>query len=204
MHDVLANLISVPKEYQTAIEMTLGQAMQNIVTDTEEVAKKLVEYLRKNNLGRASFLPITSVKGKKIDKVNSKGINGVIGVASDLIKADKKYEEIILSLLGRTVIVENMDSAIALSKQNKYSFKIVTLQGDIINPSGAITGGSVVAKTANILGRKKEIEELAKEIDKLNIKLEKLENEKVEYVKNKTRSGNSVCNKKTKINISRK
>ncbi len=183
MHDVLANIISVPKEYQTAIEMALGQAMQNIVTETEEVAKKLVEYLRKNNLGRASFLPITSVKGKKIEKINSKGISGVIGIASDLVKHDKKYEQIILNLLGRTVIVEDMDSAIALSKQNSYAFRIVTLKGDIINPSGAITGGSVMTKTVNILGRKKEIEELATEIEKLKQKEEKIKNEKAEYLK---------------------
>ena len=183
MHDVLANIISVPKEYQTAIEMTLGQTMQNIVTETEEVAKKLVEYLRKNNLGRASFLPITSVKGKKIEKINSKGINGVIGIASDLVKNDKKYDQIILNLLGRTIIVEDMDCAIALAKQNSYSFRIVTLKGDIINPSGAITGGSVMTKTVNILGRKKEIEELEKEIQKLKEKEEKIQNEKSEYLK---------------------
>jgi len=183
MHDVLANLISVPGEYQTAIEMALGQTMQNIVTETEEVAKKLVEYLRKNNLGRASFLPITSVKGKKLEKINTKGINGVIGTASDLIKHDKKYEQIVLNLLGRTVIVEDMDSAIALAKQNSYSFRIVTLKGDIINPSGAITGGSVMTKTVNILGRKKEIEDLAKQIEKLKQKEEKLQNEKAEYIK---------------------
>ena len=183
MHDVLANLISVPGEYQTAIEMALGQTMQNIVTETEEVAKKLVEYLRKNNLGRASFLPITSVKGKKLEKINSKGVNGVIGTASDLIKHDKKYEQIVLNLLGRTVIVEDMNSAIALAKQNSYSFRIVTLKGDIINPSGAITGGSVMTKTVNILGRKKEIEDLAKQIEKLKQKEEKLQNEKAEYIK---------------------
>ena len=183
MHDVLANIISVPQEYQTAIEMVLGQAMQNIVTETEEVAKKLVEYLRKNNLGRASFLPITSVKGKKIEKVNSKGINGVIGIASDLVKNDKKYEQIVLNLLGRTVITEDMDCAIALAKQNSYSFRIVTLKGDIINPSGAITGGSVMTKTVNILGRKKEIEDLAIQIQKLKEKEEKIKNEKAEYLK---------------------
>ena len=182
MHDVLANIISVPKEYQTAIEMSLGQAMQNIVTDTENTAKKLVEYLRTNNLGRASFLPITSVKGKKLEKINSKNIPGVIGIASDLVKNDKTYDGIILNLLGRTVIVENMDSAISLSKQNSYSFRIVTLKGDIINPSGAITGGSVMTKTVNILGRKKEIEELEQELKSMNEKLEKIEKEKSEYV----------------------
>ena len=140
---VLASLISVDKKYETAIEMCLGQAMQNIVTKTETDAKKLIEHLRKNNLGRASFLPISSVHGKKIEKVNSNGIDGVIGIAADLVKADKKYQDIILNLLGRTVIVENMDSAIKLAKANSYSFRIVTLEGDVINPSGAISGGSV-------------------------------------------------------------
>ena len=130
---VLASLISVDKKYETAIEMCLGQAMQNIVTKTETDAKKLIEHLRNNNLGRASFLPISSVHGKKIEKVNSNGIDGIIGIAADLVEADKKYQDIILNLLGRTVIVENMDSAIKLAKANSYSFRIVTLEGDVIN-----------------------------------------------------------------------
>ena len=162
--------------------MTLGQTMQNIVTDDENTAKKLVEYLRKNNLGRASFLPITSVKGKKIEKINSKNINGVIGIASDLVKNDKDYDQIILNLLGRTVIVEDMDSAIALAKQNSYSFRIVTLKGDLINPSGAITGGSVMTKTVNILGRKKEIEELEQAISEIKEKVNKIKKEKTDYL----------------------
>ena len=163
---VLSNLIKVDKKYETAIEMALGAALQNIVTDTEEDAKKLVEHLRKNNLGRATFLPITSVKGKKLEKLNDKGIDGVIGIAADLIKVNKKYEEVMLNLLGRTVIVENMDVAVKLAKQNNYSFKIVTIKGDIINPSGGITGGSIAAKTVNILGRAREIEDLEKELKK--------------------------------------
>ena len=183
LHGVLANIIKSPKEYETAIEMTLGAALQNIVTDTESTAKKLVEHLRKNNLGRASFLPITSVKGKKLEKYNSKGIDGIIGIASDIVKFDKKYEQIILNLLGRTVIVEDMDSAIALAKQNNYSFRIVTVKGDLINPSGAITGGSVAQKTINILGRSREIEDLEKELIKLKNKVEKLKQEKEEYLK---------------------
>ena len=96
---------------------------------------------------------LLSVHGKKIEKVNSNGIDGIIGIAADLVKADKKYQDIILNLLGRTVIVENMDSAIKLAKANSYSFRIVTLEGDVINPSGAISGGSVAQKTVNILGR---------------------------------------------------
>ena len=178
-HGVLANLISAPKEYEVAIEMSLGQAMQNIVTDTEEDAKKLVEYLRKNKLGRASFLPISSVKGKKIDSFTED--KGVIGVASDLIKFDKKYEQIILNLLGRTVIVDNMDTAVSLSKKDKYSFKIVTLEGDIVNPSGMITGGSIIQKTVNILGRSREIEDLKNELKDLDSKINKLKKEKEEY-----------------------
>ena len=179
MHGVLANLISVPKEYETAIEMSLGQAMQNIVTDNEADAKKLVEYLRVNKLGRASFLPITSVYGKKLEKLSKE--NGVVGIASDLVKYDKKYEQIVLSLLGRTVIVDNMDTAINVAKKNKYAFRIVTIEGDVVNPSGMITGGSVVQKTVNILGRSREIESLKKEIKKLEEKIKNLKDEKEKY-----------------------
>ena len=182
MNGVLANIIEVPEKYQTAIEMCLGASLQNIVTETEEDAKRLVEHLRKNNLGRASFLPITSVKGKKLDKIKGNE-KGLIGIASDLIKYSKKYEQIIINLLGRTVIVDNMDTAIKVSKQNNYTFRIITLEGDIINPSGAITGGSVTKKTVNILGRGKEIEKLQKEIKALEEKITKQEEEKKEFEK---------------------
>lgn len=180
MHGVLANIIEVPEEYQTAIEMCLGASLQNIVTETEEDAKKLVEHLRKNNLGRASFLPITSVKGRKLEKIKGHE-KGVIGIAADLVKFSKKYEQIVLNLLGRTVIVDNMETAIKVAKQNGYSFRIITVEGDVINPSGAITGGSVAKKTVNILGRGREIEKLEKEIKKLKNKIQELEKEKQDY-----------------------
>ena len=180
MHGVLANIIEVPEQYQTAIEMCLGASLQNIVTDTEEDAKRLVEHLRKNSLGRASFLPITSVKGKKLDKVKGNE-KGYIGIASDLIKFNKKYEQIVLNLLGRTVIVDNIETAIKVSKQNGYTFRVITTDGDIINPSGAITGGSVAKKTVNILGRGREIEKLEKEIKEIKEKIKKLQEEKEEY-----------------------
>ena len=180
MNGVLANIIEVPDDLQIAIEMCLGASLQNIVTETETDAKRLVEHLRKNNLGRASFLPISSVRGKKLDKIKGNE-SGVIGIASDLIKYNKKYEQIILNLLGRTVIVDNMDTAIKVAKQNGYTFRIVTTEGDLINPSGAITGGSVAKKTVNILGRGKEIEKLEKEIKNLKQKIEKLENDKQNY-----------------------
>lgn len=178
---VLANLISVPDEYKTAIEIVLGQTLQNIVTDTEEDAKKLIDYLRENNLGRASFLPIASVKGKRVDRLIKNNLEGVIGVAADLIETDKKYEGIIENLLGRTVVVNDMDTAIILARQNSYSFKIVTLKGDIINSSGAISGGSITQKTTSIIGRTGQIKELEKEITNLNKKIEKIQSEKQEY-----------------------
>ena len=180
MHGVLANIIEVPEQYQTAIEMCLGASLQNIVTETEEDAKKLVEHLRKNNLGRASFLPITSVRGRKLDKIKGHE-KGVIGIASDLVKYDKKYEQIIINLLGRTVVVDNMDTAIKVAKQNGYTFRIITIQGDVINSSGAITGGSVAKKTVNILGRGREIEKLEKEITNLKNKIEAKIKEKEQY-----------------------
>ena len=180
MHGVLANIIEVPEKYQTAIEMCLGASLQNIVTETEEDAKKLVEHLRKNNLGRASFLPITSVRGRKLDKIKGHE-KGVIGIASDLVKYDKKYEQIITNLLGRTVVVDNMETAIKVAKQNGYTFRIITIQGDVINSSGAITGGSVAKKTVNILGRGREIEKLEKEITNLKNKIEAKIKEKEQY-----------------------
>ena len=176
---VLANLITTEKEYETAIEIALGSNMQNIITETEEDAKRLVEYLKQNNLGRASFLPISSVKGKKLDKFSKE--NGVIGIASDLIKYDQKYEQIVLNLLGKTVIVDNMENAIKLSRQNEYSFKVITLEGEVINPSGMITGGSISKKTVNILGRGRQIEELQREIAVLENQKNNLQKEKEEY-----------------------
>ena len=179
VHGVLANLISVPKEYETALEMALGQTMQNIVTDSEEDAKKLVNHLRQFNLGRASFLPITAVKGKKLEKLKQE--TGVIGIASDLVKFDKKYENIVLNLLGRTVVVDSMDNAIKIAKKNSYGFRIVTLDGDILNPSGAMTGGSISKKTVNILGRSREIADLKKEIASIEKKITKLKQDKTDF-----------------------
>ena len=186
MNGIFANLITVDKKYETAIEMCLGLTLQNIVTDTEEDAKKLVEHLRKNKLGRASFLPVSSIRGKKLDRIIKNSTEGVIGVASDLVKCDKKYEQIVLNLLGRTLIVENMDTAIQIAKLNSYSFRIVTLEGDIISNTGAITGGSIQTKTVSILGRSREIESLEKELKEINGKIEKTSKDKKDYTESVT------------------
>ena len=179
----LAELIDVPKNMETAIEMALGGALQNVVTENAQDAKRLIEHLRANNLGRASFLPISNVKGSKLGKIKGKS-QGVYGIASDLIKYDKEYEGIILNLLGRTVIVDNMDTAIDIAKQNGYTFRIVTIDGDIIATSGSMSGGSVNKKTVKILGRSKEIEDLANEIKQIKTTMEDLRNEKQEIIKN--------------------
>lgn len=181
LHDVVANLINVKKEYEVAIEMALGASLQNVVTETEQDAKSLIEYLRKNNLGRVTFLPISAVNGKKLEKAHL-NIKGVIGIASDLVEYNNKYDGIFKNLLGRTVIVEDMEAGIAVAKKNSYSFRIVTLKGDIINSSGAMTGGSVQAKTVNILGRSREIEALKEELKGLNIKIKNKEEEKEKYI----------------------
>ncbi len=178
---VLADLIQVEDKYQTAIEMALGGSIQNIVTETEEEAKALVEYLRENKLGRSTFLPISSVKGTKLSTLNQSGVKGVIGIASDLVKVEKKYEDIILNLLGRTVIVDNIDNAVQLAKKNKYGFKIVSQDGDVISSGGSISGGSVNKKTVSLLGRTAEIKSLAKDLKSIEEKIKKLQKELDDY-----------------------
>ena len=179
----LAELIDVPENMETAIEMALGGALQNVITENEQDAKRLIEYLRTNNLGRASFLPISTVKGTKIGKIKG-ATDGVYGVASDLIKYDKEYEGIILNLLGRTVIVDNMDTAIPLAKQNGYTFRIVTIDGDIVSTTGSMSGGSVNKKTVKLLGRGKEIEDLAGQIKTIKNMQEELSLEKEQIINN--------------------
>ncbi len=176
----IASLIKVPSEYEVAVEMVLGNTIQNIVTETENDAKNAIEYLKQNNFGRASFFPITAVKGEKL-KNNFNEFSGFVGIASDLIDYDKKYEQIIFSLLGRTVIVKDMDEAIKIAKKNKYSFRIVTLDGDILNASGQMTGGSVFKKTTSILSRSREIDELQEVVKKLQAENATIVKELEEY-----------------------
>ncbi len=176
IYGAVASLIQVPSEYEVAIEMTLGAMIQNVVTENENDAKRAIEYLKENNLGRASFLPISVVKPGKISQ-NFKSDVGVIGIASDLVKYDSKFENVIQNLLGKTVIVDNMNNAVNLSKKYKYAFKVVTLEGDVINPSGQMTGGSVAKKTTSLLSRGREIKELDKKLQELrDIKEEAIKN----------------------------
>ena len=183
VHGTLGDLISVKEKYQTAIEIALGGSIQNIITDSENEAKRLVQLLKDKNLGRVSFLPITTVKGSKLTNINKNGIKGIEGIASDLLDYNEQYNGIIQSLLGRTVIVDNMDNAVELARANKYGFRIVTLEGDVVSNTGSISGGSIQKKTVNILGRKKEIDALADDIQKLENEIIKIKEDKDTFKK---------------------
>lgn len=171
---VVASLMRVPAKYEVAIEMALGASVQNIVTKNEEDAKDLINYLKTNKFGRVTFLPVTSVKERFISSQAQSKLNmrGVCGIASDLIEYDKKYEKVFNSLLGSTIIIDNMDNAVEFSRATGYSTKIVTLDGDVISPQGSLTGGSRKENTANILGRDREIDELRKDLDVLKQNIE--------------------------------
>lgn len=163
---VIASLIKVPKEIETAVETVLGSSLQYIVTENEEDAKYLINHLKKKNYGRATFLPITSVQERKLTAREREVLmmEGCIGIASDLVSCEPKYKSILHHLLGRVVIAKNMDVAISMARQFSYSFRIVTLSGDLINPGGSMTGGSNIMRDVSILGRDREIESLKKKL----------------------------------------
>lgn len=175
---VVASLIKVPEKYETAIEVALGSSVQNIVTFDEKGAKELVEYLKENHFGRATFLPISSMKRRSVNVSSIKNMKGFVGVADELISFDKKIENVVSGLLGGTIIVERLVDAIEMSKASGYAFKIVSLDGDVINPQGSITGGSKKSEAVGIMSREREIETLKKEIEKLTAFLKNTENEK--------------------------
>ncbi len=167
IYGAVSGLIDVKREYVTAIEQALGGAMQNIIVESENDAKKAIEYLRRTNAGRATFLPVTSVNGRTLDNVREiSRYAGFIGIASELISYDKKYDGIMKSLLGRTVVVDNMDNAIAMSRAFGYKFRVVTLEGDILNAGGSMSGGSV-NKQSGFLSRAAEIKELSRDLTRL-------------------------------------
>lgn len=173
---VLSRLITVENAHSTAIEVALGAAMQNIVTENEADAKRAILYLKQNNLGRATFLPVSNIKGRTLDEKDLDDQYGFVAVASDLVKCDNKYKEILSNLLGRTVVVEDMDCAIGMAKRYHNRFKIVTLDGQVINPGGSMSGGSR-AKGAGVLSRANQIEELVEEAKKLDDQCREIQGE---------------------------
>ena len=177
---IVAQLISMDAKFETAIETALGQSMQNIVTRDEDAAKFIIDYLKKMKYGRITFLPMTAIKPRYLDSRFDRALkaDGVFGVASDLVKYDRKYDGIIRGLLGNTVIVNNLDTAVSLAKSTGYGFKIVTLEGDIINPFGAITGGSKKNDIANIFSHDRELKELEETVKNLTEEIARLTEKK--------------------------
>lgn len=181
IYGVVAELIKSSQQYTLAIERALGSSIQNIVVKDEFVAQESIKILSENKWGRATFLPLNIIKGKKIVKEQNilKETKGFIGIASDLVEYDPRFSPIIHQLLGRVVIVETMEAGIYLSRKLNQRFKIVTLEGDVFNPGGSIVGGRSSYKNSGILSRQQEIETLSKKIHDFKKQYEKLSQENI-------------------------
>lgn len=187
--NAIGEIIAVPKEYEIAIEIALGGAIQNIVTNTEEDAKIAINYLKENKKGRATFLPISSIKAKPIqDKDNIVKEKGVIGIADSLITFDDKYSNIMSNILGRTIIIDNIDNGISLSKKYKYMYKVVTLDGELINAGGALTGGSISKKSGGIFSRGREIKDIFEKVCVLEEKI----NKNIDFIQKKEEEQSNI------------
>ncbi len=159
------DIISVPKGYETSLEIALASSIQNIVVKSEDIAKEAIDYLKKGNLGRATFYPLTTIKGRDINLDNNiKALSGFKGIASDIVSFDNKFKNVITSLLGRVIICDNLLNAREIAKKTNYSFRIVTLEGDVINSGGSYTGGSINSKNSGFISRKNTIKSLNEEV----------------------------------------
>ncbi|BCN31415.1 chromosome segregation protein SMC [Anaeromicropila herbilytica] len=179
---VVADIIKVNKEYETAVEIALGGSIQNIVTDTDTTAKDLIEFLKKNKYGRATFLPLTNITNKN-SFYNEKALKepGVIGLASSLVDTDHKFDELIDYLLGRIVVVDHINNAIALAKKYNYSLRIVTIEGELLSAGGSMSGGAY-KNSSNLLSRRREIEEIEKNISTITEDINRM-NKQIEVSK---------------------
>ncbi len=171
----VGQLLQVEETYETAIEAALGGAMQNIVTETEEDAKNAIQYLKQNRLGRATFLPVTAIRGKSFEGRQAiLSEIGILGTAFDLVSCEEKYRQIAQNLLGRVLVAENLEHAVRLAQKYRHQYKLVTLEGDILNPGGAMTGGSMQKKALHIFGRSREINNLKEQLQQYAKDAEKL------------------------------
>ncbi len=173
----LGQVITTKEKYEKAIEAALGAYMQNIITTDQYAAKNAINYLKKNNMGRVTFLPMNVIKPKKMNENTINAKTEYIKIASDLVTFDEKYRDIVENILGRTIVIDNIDNGIKFANETNHRFKVVTLDGDILNPGGSLTGGSLKT-TTNILSRKRLISDFEDKIKNI-----KIENE--EYLKNK-------------------
>ena len=178
---VVADLLKVEKSYETAIETALGGSIQNIVTDNENTAKEMISFLKKNKYGRATFLPLTSMKNKKVfNNASALKEPGVIGVASELVTVAAEYEGLANYLLGRTLVVDHIDHGIAIARKYQYTIRMVTIEGESLNPGGSLTGGAF-KNNSNLLGRRREIDELHETVESLKKDLEAMQQTLEEY-----------------------
>ena len=185
IHGVVADIIRTDKKYETAIETALGGSIQNVVTDTETTAKNVIEYLKKNKLGRATFLPLKAVTGRgELKNTEVLDETGVIGLASSLVKVDAKYKGVASYLLGRIVVADTIDHALKIAHKYNYSLIIVTLEGELLNRGGSITGGTFKNKS-NLLGRRREMEELESSIKTLEQQMKDLKKDSERADKNR-------------------
>ena len=199
---VLAELITTPKDYEKAVEVALGAAIQNIVIDNQENAKRVINHLKANNLGRVTFLPIAAISGRYLNSNEKKLLDheGVIGVGSALLDYDSEYKNIVENLLGRVLFVRRIEDGIEISKRCNYSLKIVSLDGDVLNPGGSMTGGSLNNYNTKLLGRQREIDELKIKIEQLDKNYDNLESQrqgleiKVEHLDKNILSSNEAIN----------
>lgn len=201
INGTVADIIKTDKRYETAIEIALGSAIQNVIVNNNQDAEAIIEYLKEKQIGRVTFLPISTIKGRGLnnEELNLLNQNGVIDTADNLIEADDMYSNIIKSLLGRTIIVENIRDGFRVAKLSNNTLKIVSIQGDVINPGGAVTGGYISGKNQNILSRKREIEESQEKLVNLNRKCKDIEQDIKNIDKDLT-----VCHKEIntlKLNI---
>ena len=183
IHGALGQVVEVDSKFEKAIESALGAYMQNIITNDEHSAKVAINYLKKNNLGRVTFLPLNVIKSNKIDIRNIKSNTKIIGIASDLISYNDKYKNIFENILGRTIIIDNIDNGIKFAKETGHKFKVVTLDGEILNPGGSLTGGSF-RTNGNILSRKRLINEYSEKINTIKYTINDLSSKKEEYLRN--------------------
>ena len=181
---VVADIIKVQKEYETAVETALGGSIQNIVTADEETAKRMIGFLKKNKYGRATFLPLTAIRGgQSIARPEALKEKGVIGTADSLVQVEDTYRKLAENLLGRTLVVDTIDTGIALSRKYRQSLRIVTLEGELLNPGGSMSGGAF-KNSSNLLGRRREIQEFEKTVQMLKADMQKAEKE-LEETRNK-------------------
>ncbi len=175
VHGVVADLLKVDRKYELAIEIALGARIQNLVTDSEQSAKVLIAYLKKNKFGRATFLPLDSIQtGGALKNSDILKEKGVIGRADSLVSVDKPYEKLLQHLLSKVIIVDNIDNALVIARKYHYEYRLVSLEGDQLSPGGSLSGGAY-KNSSNLLGRKRELEDLEKEIEKNTAKMESLD-----------------------------